>query len=65
MKLSSLTYLARETTALLDQRPGLNLSFKEIHDDAGRKELVQHLAARYGDAADLSLLTPGNYAKLR
>src|ERR1041385_9263105 len=57
MKLNSFTLLARETVAMLDQRPDLKLSFKEIHDAAERKELVKHLATRYGKDADLSLLT--------
>ena len=57
MKLNSFTLLARETVAVLDLRPDLKLSFKEIHDAAERKELVQHLATRYGKDADFSLLT--------
>jgi len=62
MKLNSFTLLARETVATLDQRPDLKLSFKEIHDAAERKELVQHLATRYGKDADLSLRRFGEFS---
>ena len=66
MRLSSLTYLGLESNAVHDERPDLNLSFQEIHDAADRKELVQHLALRFGDSADLSLLTslPDNQNEL-
>jgi hypothetical protein len=56
MKLSSLTVIGFETNAVLDSAPGTKISFNDIHDAAERKQLVQFLAERFGDEADLSLL---------
>jgi len=55
MKLSSLTYLAFETNAVLDEYPGLKLPFAEIHSAAEENRLIEYLAQRFGDKADLSL----------
>src|SRR3954470_4992808 len=55
MKLSSLTYLAFETNAVLDAYPGLKLPFAEIHTAAEENRLIEYLAQRFGDKADLSL----------
>ena len=55
MKLSSLTYLAFETNAVLDACPRLKLPFAEIHSAAREARLVEYLAKRFGNKADLSL----------
>ena len=55
MRLSSLTYLGFETTAVWDSCPDFELSFREVHDAAQRGQLVAVLRKRFGDAADLSL----------
>jgi len=54
MKLTSLTYLAFETNAVLDECPDLVLPFEEIHTAAEENRLVEYLAERFGDKADLS-----------
>ena len=54
MKLTSLTYLAFETNAVLDACPTLDLPFAEIHTAAEENRLVEYLAERFGDKADLS-----------
>jgi len=54
MKLTSLTYLAFETNAVLDAYPGLDLPFAEIHTAAEENRLIAYLAQRFGDKGDLS-----------
>ena len=54
MKLTSLTYLAFETNAVLDQRPGLDLPFAEIHTAAEENRLIEYLGQRFGNEGDLS-----------
>ena len=54
MKLTSLTYLAFETNAVLDACPDLDLPFEEIHTAAEENRLIEYLAQRFGDKADLS-----------
>jgi len=54
MKLTSLTYLAFETNAVLDECPDLDLPFEEIHTAAEENRLVEYLAERFGDKGDLS-----------
>ena len=56
MKLSSLTYLGFETNAVLDMCPDFKISFAEVHAVARGGMLVEHLAKRFGDKGDLSLL---------
>ena len=56
MRLSSLTYLAFETNAVLDACPRFKLSIAEVHSAARQGFLVEHLAKRFGQKADLSLL---------
>jgi hypothetical protein len=55
MRLSSLTYLGFETTAVWDSCPDFELSFAEVHDAAQRGRLVALLRERFGDSADMSL----------
>jgi len=56
MKLSSLTHLAFETNAVLDACPDFDLPLAEVHAAARQGVLIQHLAKRFGDKADLSML---------
>src|SRR5260221_4092808 len=56
MRLSSLTYLAFETNAVLDECPAFNLPIAEVHSAARQGFLVEHLAKRFGKKADLSML---------
>lgn len=55
MRLSSLTYLGFETTAVWDSCPDIELSFDEVHTAAEKGALVKLLTTRFGDAIDLSL----------
>lgn len=65
MRLSSLTCLGFETTAVIDKCPELNISFAEIHAAAERGQLIAFLRQRYGDYADLTLynLDPAELAE--
>ena len=55
MRLSSLTYLGFETTAVWDACPDFELSFAEVHEAAERGQLIALLRVRFGKHADLSL----------
>ena len=55
MRLSSLTFIGFETTAVWDSCPDFELSFAEVHDAAQRSRLVALLRERFAEAADLSL----------
>ena len=59
MKLTptALTHLGFQINAALERRPGLDLSFAEIHEAAEAGHLVEHLATRLAGQADLYLLT--------
>jgi hypothetical protein len=56
MKLTSLTGIAFETNAIIDQHPHLELTFAQIHEAAENRLLVERLAERFGNKADFSLL---------
>ena len=56
MRLSSFTALGFEVNAVLEACPKFKFSVAEVRDSAQRGMLVEELAARFGDKADLSLL---------
>ena len=60
MKLSSLTAIAFETNAMIDQHPHLEFTFPQVHEAARYHQLVNRLAERFGDNADFSLLLADN-----
>ena len=55
MNLVSFTNIAFQINAILDEAPGLELSFKEIHDAAEAGHLLEHLAKRLKDHVDFGL----------
>jgi hypothetical protein len=56
MRLSSLTLLGFEVNAVWDGCPDFDFTLDQIHEAARAGKLASTLAARFGDAADLSLL---------
>jgi len=56
MKLSSFTALGFEVNVMLEACPKLKFSAAEVRDSARRGMLVEDLAHRFGDKADLSLI---------
>jgi hypothetical protein len=57
MRLSSLTYLGFQTTALWDSCPDFELPLAQVHNAAQRGQLVALLRTQFGDAADLPCST--------
>jgi hypothetical protein len=55
MRLSSLTYLGFETTAVWDVCRDFELAFAEVYEAAQKGKLIALLKDRFGDNADLSL----------
>jgi len=55
--LTALTHLAFRINAVIDECPDFQFSYSEIHDAAEVGRLVDHLANRLRDKADLYLLT--------
>src|SRR2546423_3962099 len=56
MKLSSFTSIATEIKAVFDSCPSLKLSLAEVRAAARSGTLIEHLANRFGNQADFSIL---------